>query len=232
MNKEQTLANKSRFEQKFMVAGLTIHEVEAFINLHPALFLEIYHPRFVNNLYLDSPSLNNYFSHVNGQKDRAKVRIRWYGSLFGLVDEPVLELKIKRGSFGRKESFPLAPFKMGKQLQFDSIRELFARSAIPEALRLDLNFLEASLLNRYRRKYFRSADRKYRLTVDSEMVFYQMSGASNSFLGEPIGFVDTILELKYGLQEAGEVERVTNRFPFRMTKNSKYVNGIERAYLW
>jgi hypothetical protein len=232
MNKELTPANASRFEQKFVVAGLTVHEMEAFVNLHPAIFSEIYFPRFINNLYLDSPSLNNYFSHVNGFKDRAKVRIRWYGSLFGLVDEPVLELKIKRGSVGTKESYPLAPFKMDKRLPLDSIRNLFTTSGIPEALRLDLISLEASLVIRYRRKYFQSADRKYRLTVDTELEFYQPRGANNSLLRESIGPIDTILELKYGLNEAGEVKRITNWFPFRMTKISKYVSGIHRVYSW
>ena len=94
-----------------MAPGYTIREIEALVNLHPAIFSQIYHPRFVNNLYLDSLSLNSYFCHVNGLKDRVKVRIRWYGDLFGPVDEPVLELKIKRGSLGRKESFPLASFR-------------------------------------------------------------------------------------------------------------------------
>lgn len=215
-----------------MASGYTIHEVEALVNLHPAIFSEIYHPRFVNNLYLDSLSLNDYFSHVNGVKDRVKVRIRWYGDLFGLADEPVLELKIKRGSLGRKASFPLASFHMDKYLNLDTIRDLFSRSVIPEALRLDLRSLESSLLNRYRRKYYQSADRKFRITIDSEMVFYQIHSANNSFLRKSSALVDTIVELKYAMQADRDVERVANHFPFRLAKISKYVSGVERTYLW
>lgn len=41
-----------------------------------------------------------YQDNLIGISDRMKVRIRWYGALLGLIEEPVLELKIKRGFLG------------------------------------------------------------------------------------------------------------------------------------
>lgn len=232
MSTEQTNNPKLRNERKFVVSSLTSHEIEALIKLHPAIFVEIYQPRFINNLYLDSPSLNSYFSHINGLKDRIKVRIRWYGDLFEPVNEPVLELKTKSGNLGHKESYPLVPFQLDKHLHFERIKELIAQSDVPDALRLKLYSLELSLINRYQRKYYQSADRNYRLTVDSGMTFYQIRFTNNSFLRKSINFTDTIIELKSGIHEDHEVEHITNYFPFQMTKISKYIDGIERVYMW
>ena len=36
--------------------------------------------------------IKNCFNNVDGLKNRVKVRIRWYGDLFGVIEKPVLEL--------------------------------------------------------------------------------------------------------------------------------------------
>ena len=86
-----------RYERKFLVDQLDVHQVLALVKLHPAMFYQPYPPRYVNNLYLDTEGLDNYQDNVSGVGDRRKVRLRWYGDLFGDVDRPVLEFKIKRG---------------------------------------------------------------------------------------------------------------------------------------
>ena len=91
------LSGNYRYERKSVISELTKNEIKALIKLHPAMFLESYPPRFVNNLYLDSVGMNNYFDNMAGLKERVKVRIRWYGRLFGSVEKPTLELKIKNG---------------------------------------------------------------------------------------------------------------------------------------
>lgn len=224
--------NNYRYERKFIVSELTRYEIEALVKLHPAMFSEIYHPRFVNNLYFDSFSMKNYYSNVDGLLERVKVRIRWYGDLFGVIERPVLEVKVKNGSLGRKESFPLTPFSVDEDLQLDTILGTFEKSDMPQVLKLDLNSLEFSLLNRYRRKYFVSADRKYRITIDTEMVYCHIQSANNTFLHKLTDLMNTVVELKYGPGEDQYAEQVTNHFPFRMTKNSKYVNGIDRLSWW
>lgn len=220
-----------RYERKFFVSELTKYEIESIVRLNPAMFSEIYHPRFVNNLYFDSSNMKLYFDTVDGLKDRMKVRIRWYGDLFGIIEKPILELKIKNGLLGRKERFPLIPFSIGKGFQLDTIIDVFKRAEIPDVLKLDLISLEGSLLTRYRRQYFQSSNRKYRLTIDSETEFYQIRSRHNNFLHSSVDLVNTVVELKYDESEDQYVKRILNYFPFRLTKSSKYVNGIERIYL-
>ena len=42
----------------------------------------------------------------------------------------------------------------------------------------------------------------------------------------------TVIELKYNQQHADGARSITTNFPFRVTKNSKYVIGVERLRNW
>lgn len=216
-----------RYERKFFITELTKYEIDSIVKLHPAMFSEIYPQRFVNNLYFDSFDMKNYFDTVDGLKDRLKVRIRWYGDLFGVIEKPVLELKIKDGLVGVKEIFPLIPFSIDESFQFETLVNVFSQAEIIDVLKLDLISLEPVLLNRYSRKYFQSADHNYRITIDSEMEFYQISPHKNTFLHKWVDDTTTVVELKYNHDKDQSVEEITSYFPFRMTKSSKYVNGID-----
>ena len=66
------------------------HQVRALVKLHPSMFYEPYPPRYVNNLYLDTEDMENYLDNVSGVAERRKVRIRWYGDLFGDIGRPML----------------------------------------------------------------------------------------------------------------------------------------------
>ena len=74
-----------RYERKFMVEGLDHHQAIALIKRHPYLFYQPYPPRYINNFYLDTPEMDNYYDNVCGAPDRRKVRLRWYGELFGPI---------------------------------------------------------------------------------------------------------------------------------------------------
>jgi hypothetical protein len=228
---ESPNSNYLRYERKFIVSELSRHEIELLVALHPAMFRESYPPRRVNNLYFDSFSMANYFDNINGLKDRAKVRIRWYGDIFGVVEGSVLQLKVKSGAISSKEAFPMPPFAVDEHLQRETVMELFDKSEIPDTLKLELSSLDFSLLNSYQRKYFESADKKFRITTDSEMIFYERREHSKAFFQTQADLFNTVVELKYSPEEDQFAERISTYFPFRVTRTSKYVNGIERMHL-
>jgi len=220
-----------RFERKFFVSDLTKPEILSLIRLHPIMFSEIYHERFINNIYFDSFDLENYFATVDGLGRRRKCRIRWYGDLLGRIEKPVLELKIKEGFVGRKESHPLEPFSLDESYQFGTTVEVFKNSALPAKLKLDLLSLQPTLLNRYRRRYFQSANRQYRITVDTDLEFYRLKPHSNTFLDKWIDRENVIVELKYANAKDANADLISRYFPFRVTKSSKYITGVEKVYL-
>jgi len=219
-----------RYERKFFVSELPTLAVESLVRLHPALFSEIYHPRYINNIYLDTHYMQSYFENVSGQKERVKYRIRWYGDMFGQIEKPVLELKIKDGIVMKKESYPLAPLSLDRTFDLETLRGVIRASSVPEKLRLHLIALEPVLLNRYRRKYFLSSDRNFRITVDSHLEYYRVATTHNSFMHNTCDSINTILELKYPSDHDELAPRIVTRFPFRMTKSSKYVDGITEIY--
>ena len=219
-----------RYERKFFISDLTKHEIESLIRLHPAMFVEIFYERFVNNIYFDSVNLKNYSDNVDGNFNRIKIRIRWYGELFGSIEKPVLELKIKNGLLGRKVSYPLCPFILDNDFNADATSTLINKSEIPEILKLNLQSSIPTLLNCYSRKYFQSTDRNYRITIDTNQVFYEIGLHNNAFLRRISDNINVILELKYDRHQEDNSNIITNYFPFRVTKSSKYVNGFRNNF--
>ena len=222
----------ARYERKFVISELRTEEIEFNVKMHPAMFVEKYPERFVNNLYFDSLDRRNYEDSVDGLQHRLKVRIRWYGDLFGFMDKPVLEVKRKEGLVTRKKGFRLVPFSLDENFQIGNLREVIQDSKIPEVLKLGVASSEASLLNRYRRKYFESANGRYRITIDFEMEFYPFTGRNNFPLHRSAEAVNTVLELKYDPEADEGANWRSSYFPFRISKSSKYVDGIEKLYRW
>ena len=147
--KNKKIENEWRLERKFRVLDVDKREVELLIKNHPLLFSEIYKGRYINNIYLDTHHKKSYHQNIIGLLDRYKIRIRWYGPLFGEINNPILECKIKKNEFGRKVSFPLAPFKFEKNFTKKQLKKVFAESKLPEEIREALKHLEPSLVNRY-----------------------------------------------------------------------------------
>jgi hypothetical protein len=220
-------ASPARYERKFVTFEIDPAEALAVIRFHPAAFREAYPPRWVNNLYFDTPSLDHYQANVRGVANRVKCRIRWYGDALGPVARPTLELKRKRGLVGSKESHPLRPFEL--DTGFDA-RGVLEKSDLPAPLECDLASLCPILMNRYRRRYFLSGDGSYRLTLDSELAYRPIARAGGCFRARAVGDGRVIVELKFGLGGERGASRIANRFPFRLTRSSKYVLGVEALY--
>ena len=197
-------------------------EAEVAIRVNPFMFHEIYHERKVNNIYFDSLEMDSYFDNVLGNADRTKVRIRWYGNT-PAPKNPVLELKVKRGLVGTKLSYPLPAFSLDG-ITLDKMKGLFSRAGLPDWLEEKLRRQRFALYNSYRRKYFLSACKQFRVTIDAELVFAGVVQQNPLALFDERSEDYVIVEAKYAKEAAAE--RMTTHLPFRMTKSSKYVTGI------
>ena len=91
--------------------------------------------------------------------------------------------------------------------------------------------VSSSLRNRHYRRYYAARDERFRVTVDAEMAFYQVRKTRNPFVHKHVDRDHVVVELKYQKPLDVEAERVARVSPFSVTKNSKYVTGIERVYL-
>ena len=119
-----------------------------------------------------------------------------------------LEHKLKHGLVSGKISHRLPPVLMNGHLSKPGLEAAFDAARLPALARSALRHRQPSLLNAYHRRYFQSADCRFRLTVDSRLQFAaapQAPGAATSF-GPPAALV--VLELKFGLAEADSAARV------------------------
>ncbi|MFC1682222.1 VTC domain-containing protein [Nanoarchaeota archaeon] len=223
----QESIEENRYERKFLVSNSSQQEVERIIKYNPAFFSEIFYKRRVNNLYLDSEEKHNYFDNVDGNVQRLKIRIRWYGNLFGFIENPILELKIKNGEVGRKIAFPLKSFSLNEDFSKESLWKIFDKSSLPSDIKEILRACIPSLLNSYQRKYFISYNKKYRITLDDDLIFFEIKSQGNFFNYKREEKDIVILELKYNLDNDLNAQNITQYFPFRLTKSSKYVSGVD-----
>lgn len=216
-----------RYERKFTVPDkFTLKTIEQFVKRNKALFREVYHLRQVNNIYFDTLAYNDYFDNVLGVSDRKKIRIRWYGDTLGDIQKPVLEIKIKKGLVGDKWSYKLTPFVLDNNFDNDVIQSIFKASNLPMPILESVKMVSPTLLNSYSRKYFLSADNRFRVTLDFKLLYHKIDKRFNNFNFAPTSDENKIIELKYGLLDDQTANAISTQFPFRLNKNSKYVNGV------
>lgn len=207
-----------RYERKYRVEACMPEEVLHVIRMNPAGFRKAFPDRYINSIYLDTPSFTDFNENLAGVSERAKRRIRWYGNDLKHLHKPQLEIKRKENLLGWKDTIPLPDFSIGPDFSF---RQFCRQHLSP------LTFWELvpTALVRYKRAYFVSMNKQIRLTVDTELTYYATDDRLQ-FQSSPYHDPAIILELKYERQLDKNIDYITQAFPFRMTRNSKYVSAV------
>jgi len=220
--------NNFRYERKFTVpTNFAFKTIEQYIKRNSFLFREVFFKRKVNNIYFDTEGYNDYFDNVLGVSERKKIRIRWYGETFGEIKKPVLEVKIKKGIVGDKWSYKLKPFTLDNGFTNKYIQDVFQASNLPKPILESVKMVLPTLLNSYNRRYYLSADNRFRVTLDFDLLYHKIDRRFNTFsFKKPAQDENKIIELKYGLADDELAHLISTQFPFRLNKNSKYVNGV------
>ncbi len=214
-----------RYEYKMTADKQMLPDVLALIRQHSAMFRLQYENRIVNNIYFDTPNLSSYIDHIGGAAHREKKRIRWYGTPKSVIENPVLERKIKYGFVGEKLSEPLKPLT----LDIEGPWPIPAKANLKtknnqEAIHWRLRAMIPIVAIRYERYYFVSADYQYRITVDTELEYFGLltkAQESRSLSNAPL-----IIEIKYDQNYADHAMDITNELPFRIDRFSKYIFAL------
>jgi SPX domain protein involved in polyphosphate accumulation len=187
----------------------------------------VYYPRRVNSIYFDTRDFEFFNQNSAGVEIRTKMRIRWYDNvereLSTIVHNPNFEIKAKKGLLGKKQIRPMSSFVMGQNTS-----EILHKSNLDDISIVRVSLLIPTVVVSYKRKYFESFDKKVRATIDYDMTFYKTD--KNMVVKDKVKVPDTILELKYDHMWNDIVSEISNSFPFRMTKYSKYCNAVEAFY--
>ena len=220
-----------RFERKAYIDHFDRSSLVSLIRQHPALFRERYKERTINSLYFDTRTFSNAFEKIDGLPSRRKARIRWYGTLFGEIKKPVLEIKAKENSVGWKMRYSLLPFDLEENGGESAIHLQFRKPEDALHPTILMMTLIPSLLISYRRLYFLSADGRFRLTVDDQLKYYRPGMNKQKWIPCPDNPSGIIIELKYSYEDDNDARKITCWYPFRWGSFSKYTTGLGSSIL-
>lgn len=129
-----------------------------------------------------------------------------------------------------KTAQPFPAFRFGDEAPTALAAALQAQGGLAESFWARLRGLEPSLVNCYRRSYFLSADRRFRLTLDTDLRFFPVRDRADGRGAAALAERQVILELKFDVADADLAAAITNALPFRLTRYSKYVRGMELTH--
>ncbi|HRW20847.1 MAG TPA: polyphosphate polymerase domain-containing protein [Bacteroidales bacterium] len=228
-NKEYTKLDTFRYERKFKPESLSIRQIENIVLGSAAFFRLIYHPRYVNNIYIDTPELDCFYDNLMGKSQRKKYRIRWYGDIMGHIEGAIFEIKEKSAYRGTKQSFFLPEFDLNENFTNAECFKILTNAEIPLDVLDEIAGMELKLLNSYKRTYYKDITGNFRLTIDNDIRYFNINDNFNHFT-EFVNSKDNIVEIKYDEEHNDYASNVINSLPFRMTRNSKYIEGIINFY--
>jgi hypothetical protein len=225
IRKEENL----RYERKYIFSSPYLEDLVQQLFSNSFGFKEIYEIRSVNNVYFDDHNYNFYKQNVSGVGKREKYRLRWYGDNFSRIESPSIEIKKKFGEVGDKVIHKLENFV----LDINSVNAYNLIEIITDKiddnlfLKNRLQELQPTLFNSYERRYFLSDCKKFRITLDFHQKFYNPYYANYMSSERRIEDDIVVLELKYNLVDDTEARLISQEFESRVSRNSKYVQGID-----
>lgn len=215
----------ARYEVKYVASATRYHELAQWVRLHPAGFRTAYPPRWVNNVYFDTPDLFTFRENLLGSSSRSKVRLRWYGRE-PKAQRSTLEVKRRRNALGWKLSFRTGPIDLTCVTWRQLVRVVRDRLPPEGKMWLDAHSFPI-LINQYRREYFVSPDGRVRVTLDARQTVYDQRQRPRANLSRRANLPDTlVLEIKFGRADRELGSSVMRGVPIRVSRNSKYVIGV------
>lgn len=231
---------RQRFEFKYIIPEDKALAVRDFVSAY--LVIDEFGARFpdlsypVHTLYLDSDRLTTYMATINGDKNRYKLRIRYYQS----DDDSPVFFEIKRRNDNviskvrcRVRRPSVTPLLDGRAPSTDDLVEPSAREREKlEQFCLLLRDIDArprSQVSYKREAWLPTTDNSVRVTMDRQVHTGPDPGArmSTSVEGLPLVFGDqVILELKFTNRFPDWLREMVRVFQLVQVSAAKYVEGV------
>lgn len=215
----ENLQNNYRYERKYK---LNISEYNILVKDILSDGMKIHHPpRFINNIYFDTLGMDSYFENVEGESERNKYRLRWYGDRFNLID-PTFEVKMKKDQVNKKETLKISKTVFNNLNDVENVSNHLSNFMEENGTTLFFDMINKTptLLNGYKRDYFLSVNGETRLTIDRNLFFYNCRNNQQYNQDEIM-----IVEVKYASNVIPKIN--FEKFKLILGKSSKYVSGID-----
>lgn len=217
-----------RFERKFELIQSYVNVIPTFLRCNG--FKEIYTLRRVNSLYFEDNNFSLYSDAINGHNEKEKIRLRYYNKK---SEEGVIEFKRKIGEKNKKD-FSLIKGDNIKLLpvEFENTEFKNDKLKTPKTIK---GIFFPKLFVSYKRRYFLSSDRKFRITLDYSIQFMRVVVNNKSIkINSPRKYDKSVLEMKYEenyIPDKNFIRRICNTYGLNLSKSSKYSSGIGYMHL-
>ena len=222
MNQENS---NLRYERKYIIPSSSKYLVKHIVNSSDLRFYRQFEERIVNSIYLDDSNLSFYFENINGDNIRKKIRIRWYGCQ-DFIKHPRLEIKKKNNKLGDKIIHNLEDFEMPRSRNIiNNLIDFLVENKFPKELIYEINNLQPTLFVSYKRNYYISKRIDCRVTFDEDISYERVNNKSIFDVKSHAKEHTMIMEIKYPPNIEDHHLTFLEKLPFRLSKNSKYING-------
>ena len=222
--------NNYRSEIKFVCYKQNYSLIKNWIRFHKFNFFKEYDDRNINNIYYDSFDYKAFNDNLVGLPSRLKVRYRWYGNLFSneKKNEGSLEFKFKKNIYGYKKIFKINDLTLNLNSNWKDIKNKILKKLTPEYKILFDRNSEKILINRYKREYFISRDKKLRVTLDRNIEIFDQrtSSIKPNFKFKNFTQDYLVIEFKFNKEDKFVLNDLDINIPIKASRNSKYINGV------
>ena len=219
-----------RYEIKFVLDSHNISTFENWIKYYARCKKK--HPdRLVNSIYFEDPNDTSILDNINGNNNRIKVRLRWYGNReLKEVLSPKLEYKIKNGRLSKKNTLEIPQIR-NKILNSNQsiIRNIIVQKCKKNSLNHFFlkNYYFSKLMTSYRRKYFENSE-GLRITIDDKIEFRRLLLGKSVNDSKKIIYSKKVIELKFNPSKKEYVSELLKKTSLTPKRHSKYLIGMAK----
>jgi len=212
--KNKNFQDELRYEKKWIYRNNNYLHILNALMRSKLKFKYHFENRTVNTIYFDDFNLSSIRDNIEGQKNRLKYRLRWYG-LSDKIVNPVFETKYK---------IALKTYKKKKNLKIKyniGINNLNSLEKKIDLSSINNNILKPKILISYERTYLISSNNLVRATIDNRIKYKKLDKFNFNFFHK---FNNIIVEMKYDINLDNYFRSQINNINVRYSKSSKYVN--------
>ena len=148
------------------------------------------------------------------------------------ADKGTLEVKLRRNQTGWKLQYKMPGIQISHGLVWNNVLSDLKKELPPEGIVWLDAYTRPILINRYRRKYFVSADRAFRITVDENVRTYNQWISRRVDLNRPAEKMQDsiIVEVKFAQEHRKRAPEILDALSIRRSRHSKYMTGAEACF--
>lgn len=219
-----------RHELKFTNNEINYNNIYNWLKFNPLIFKEEYPNRKINNIYFDNFFQKLLNDNIDEKSNRFKIRYRWFDNFNS--SNGYLEIKKKFNRYGYKDRFKIKNLHISEKKSWSQILKKIINQ-IPNNFKVllkEYNF--PIIINQYTRKYFISANNKFRITLDTNIINYdQLLKKKPNLTFHTIDENKLVLEIKFQKKHENEISELLFNLPLRNSKNSKYLNAYNETQI-